>query len=66
LPLEETIARYERGVALEQRCEQLLADAELRVRRLVEGARGALTVAELALDAEGGEASSATAPADPE
>ena len=52
LPLEETIARYERGVALERRCEQLLADAELRVRRLVEGARGALAVAELRLDGE--------------
>jgi exodeoxyribonuclease VII small subunit len=66
LPLEETIARYERGVALEQRCEQLLADAELRVRRLVEGARGALTVAELALDAEGGEMPSTPAPGEPE
>jgi exodeoxyribonuclease VII small subunit len=55
LPLEQTIARYERGVALEQRCEQLLADAELRVRRLVEGARGALAVAELRLDGEAGE-----------
>jgi len=52
LPLEQTIARYERGVALEQRCEQLLADAELRVRRLVEGARGVLAVAELRLDAD--------------
>jgi exodeoxyribonuclease VII small subunit len=55
LPLEQTIARYERGVALEQRCEQLLADAELRVRRLVEGARGALAVAELRLDGPPGE-----------
>jgi exodeoxyribonuclease VII small subunit len=52
LPLEQTIARYERGVALERRCEQLLADAELRVRRLVEGARGALAVAELRLDGD--------------
>ncbi len=52
LPLEQTIGRYERGVALEQRCEQLLADAELRVRRLVEGARGALAVAELRLDGD--------------
>jgi exodeoxyribonuclease VII small subunit len=52
LPLEQTIARYERGVALEQRCEQLLADAELRVRRLVEGARGGPAVAELHLDGE--------------
>ncbi len=52
LPLEQTIARYERGVALEQRCERLLADAELRVRRLVEGARGALAVADLRLDGD--------------
>ena len=63
LPLEETIARYERGVALEQRCEQLLADAELRVRRLVEGARGALAVAELRLD---GDAATMAAGATPE
>ena len=55
IPLEQMIARYERGVALEQRCEQLLTDAELRVRRLVEGARGALAVAELRLDGEPGE-----------
>jgi exodeoxyribonuclease VII small subunit len=46
-PLERTIALYEHGVALQQRCEQLLADAELRVRRLVEGARGAVAEAEL-------------------
>jgi len=50
--LERTIELYERGVALERRCEQLLAEAELRVRRLVEGARGALGVAELRLDDE--------------
>ena len=46
-PLERTIVLYERGVALQRRCEQLLGDAELRVRRLVEGARGALAEAEL-------------------
>jgi exodeoxyribonuclease VII small subunit len=50
LPLERTIELYERGVALERRCERLLGDAELRVRRLVEGARGALATAELRLD----------------
>ncbi len=50
LALERTIERYERGVALQQRCERLLADAELRVRRLVEGARGALAEAELRVD----------------
>jgi len=62
LPLEQTIARYERGVALERRCEQLLADAELRVRRLVEGARGALAVAELRLDGESEEVSPGAVP----
>jgi len=40
-PLEETIALYERGVALHERCARLLADAELRVKRLVERAGGA-------------------------
>jgi exodeoxyribonuclease VII small subunit len=49
-PLERTIALYERGVALEARCEKLLGDAELRVRRLVEGARGRLAEAELRID----------------
>ncbi len=52
-PLERTIALYEHGVALQQRCEQLLADAELRVRRLVEGARGAVAEAELRDDEAG-------------
>jgi len=47
LALERTLALYERGVALQQRCERLIGDAELRVRRLVEGARGALAEAEL-------------------
>jgi len=41
-PLEEAIALYERGVALHEQCARLLADAELRVRRLVERAGGAL------------------------
>jgi len=53
LALERTLALYERGVALQQRCEQLLGEAELRVRRLVEGARGALTEAELREDEAG-------------
>ena len=41
-PLEAAIALYERGVALQGRCERLLADAELRVKRLVERAGGAV------------------------
>src|SRR5581483_8398763 len=46
-PLEETIALYERGVALHERCARLLADAELRVKRLVERAGGALEALEM-------------------
>lgn len=45
-PLEEAIALYERGVALQQHCDRLLAAAELRVRRLVERAGGALEAVE--------------------
>ncbi len=41
-PLEAAIALYERGVALQQRCDQLLRDAELRVQQLVARAGGAL------------------------
>jgi exodeoxyribonuclease VII small subunit len=46
-PLESSIAGYERGVALHERCAALLADAELRVRRLVERAGGAIEAIEL-------------------
>ena len=41
-PLEIAIALYERGVALQARCERLLTDAELRVQQLVARAGGAL------------------------
>jgi exodeoxyribonuclease VII small subunit len=40
LPLEESIALYERGAALHEHCGQLLDSAELRVQRLVDGAGG--------------------------
>lgn len=52
-PLEESIALYERGVLLHDRCARLLADAELRVRRLAERAGGALEAIEV--PADGGE-----------
>ena len=41
-PLEVAIALYERGVALQARCERLLGDAELRVQQLVARAGGVL------------------------
>lgn len=51
-PLERAIALYERGVALQAHCDQLLADAELRVRRLVERAGGALEAVEVRGEAD--------------
>lgn len=45
--LEATIALYERAVALQRRCEHLLAHAELRVQQLMarpDGALGAVDV----------------------
>lgn len=42
LPLEESIALYERGAALHEHCGQLLDAAELRVQRLVDGAAGSV------------------------
>lgn len=53
-PLETSIALYERGVALHERCAALLADAELRVSRLVERAGGAIEALELKPTDEGG------------
>ena len=41
-PLEAALALYERGVALQARCERLIGDAELRVQELVARAGGAL------------------------
>lgn len=40
--LEATIAQYERAVALQRRCERLLAEAELRVQQLLARPGGGL------------------------
>jgi exodeoxyribonuclease VII small subunit len=50
LPLEESIALYEQGVALHERCATLLDSADLRVQRLVEGAGGSLRLVDLRPD----------------
>ena len=50
LPLEESIALYERGAALHDHCGTLLDKAELRVQRLVDGAGGAPRVMDLRPD----------------
>lgn len=40
LPLEESMALYERGAALHAHCGRLLDAAELRVQRLVDSSAG--------------------------
>ena len=48
--LEASIALYERGVALQARCERLLAEAELKVQQLMVQAGGALTARDVRPD----------------
>ena len=43
VPLEQSIAAYERGTRLRRHCEKKLAEARLRVDRLVEDENGATT-----------------------
>jgi exodeoxyribonuclease VII small subunit len=50
LPLEGTIALYERAVALQRRCEHLLAEAELRVQQLTAGPGGAVVAIDVRPD----------------
>ncbi len=40
IPLADSIAAYERGEALKNRCEKLLKDAELKVEKIRLGADG--------------------------
>lgn len=42
LPLEELIGRYERGVELVRFCQQRLAGAEERIRKITRNADGSL------------------------
>lgn len=44
--LEDAITDYERGTALQQRCETLLQQAELRVQKLQISKNGAIAGAE--------------------
>lgn len=50
LSLEDTIARTERAVALQRHCERLLAEAELRVKQLVNRPGGGLEARDIAID----------------
>ena len=57
--LEATIALYERAVAVQRRCERLLAEAELRVQQLMAGPSGSLVTADV-LPGEGVERGTAS------
>jgi exodeoxyribonuclease VII small subunit len=46
VPLEESVAIYERGEALKRRCEDLLKQAEARVQKITLDASGNPTGAE--------------------
>ena len=46
MPLEESVAIYERGEALKRRCEELLRQAEARVDKITTGANGEVTGSE--------------------
>jgi exodeoxyribonuclease VII small subunit len=48
--LEATIAQYERAVALQRRCERLLAEAELRVQQLMTRPGGGLGIVDVRPD----------------
>ena len=43
VPLEESVAIYERGEALKRRCEELLRQAEARVDKITTDASGKVT-----------------------
>jgi exodeoxyribonuclease VII small subunit len=45
--LEATITLYERAVALQRRCERLLAEAELRVQQLMARPNGGLATVDV-------------------
>ena len=47
LSLEATITQYERAVALQRRCEQLLGAAELRVQQLMARPGGTLAAVDV-------------------
>ena len=46
VPLEESVAIYERGEALKRRCEDLLRQAEARVEKITADSSGAVTSVE--------------------
>lgn len=52
LPLEESLALFERGQALAARCSQLLEQAELKLRQLVPDQSGGYSETDFEAEAE--------------
>ena len=50
VPLDQSIARYERGAALKNHCEAQLKAAELKVEQIVQGAGGKVSTEPAAFD----------------
>jgi exodeoxyribonuclease VII small subunit len=50
LPLEQSLALFERGQALSKRCGELLEEAELKLRQLTEDIAGELKEIDLKLE----------------
>ncbi len=53
IPLEESLALFERGQALAARCSELLDQAELKLRQLVPDEHGGYAEVDLSLEDEG-------------
>ena len=50
--LEESIAKYEEGMALVRQCREILAKAELKIQRLQQGTDGTLETSAFAREDE--------------
>ena len=50
VPLEQSIAIYERGASLKEHCEAQLKAAELKVEQIVQGAGGKVSTEPAAFD----------------
>ncbi|OGO08630.1 MAG: exodeoxyribonuclease VII small subunit [Chloroflexi bacterium RBG_13_66_10] len=53
IPLDGSLALFERGQALAARCSELLDQAELKLRKLVPDERGGYAETDLSLEEEG-------------
>lgn len=52
LPLEKLLARYEEGMELAKVCQGKLAEAEVKIQKLEQSAKGAFTLKPIPADAD--------------